>query len=489
MSIRYFHPPDEDQKVPPTCIQEETWQHVLRFPFQRNYPSGGGEVPFFISPDEDYWQHTIRIPERRVYPGGGGQVKTIGVDEDFQQVPLSLDIPWVVTLWMDDSGAVPPPAPIQDEDFWQNPVGPVQAILAIPEPWTWDVQENAGSLQGRPDEDYWQNWVAPVPAVLGRLYLVDSDDVPAGSLYGLAEEFYWQNPVLPVPAIQYQQLPYLPDPEELPVGSLFGQPDEDFWQNPVPPVAATLGKLYLPDPDETAGFFFGQPDEDFWVNAVAPGPIPLTFGKLYLPDPEESAGFFFGQPDEDFWQNPVFPVVASLGKLYLPDPEENPAGFVLIRLDEDFWQNAVAPISAYTPSLVFSDDDVIVPQPPLPFDEDFWQNAVAAIPGVQYVPLPYLPDPEEIPAGSLIPPIPPPPPPVPSTCPCSQTPTIPRDKLFDITLCPITTGIWWACIFTQPNTPLNKRMGGSPIIIYVYGTQQQAFAEARQFVLHNLGVQ
>ena len=84
---------------------------------------------------------------------------------------------------------------------------------------------------------------------------------------------------------------------------------------------------------------------------------------------------------------------------------QEPAGSLHGLPDEDFWVNLVRPSVVQVPLIAFSDDEVIAS--PLVLDEDFWLNLVAPVTASQYQYLPYLPDAEEIPAGSLIPPIPP----------------------------------------------------------------------------------
>lgn len=202
----------------------------------------------------------------------------------------------------------------------------------------------------------------------------DIQDPTGTNLHQPANEDYWQNPTAPVPATLYQQLP-LTDVEQIPAGGLRGQPDEDFWPAqllPVP-VPATLGHLYLPDPDEIpAGTLHGQFDEDFWANPTPPVP-----GSNLVPFPwsfDEQTPRLFGRPDEDFWWAQLLPspVPATLSRLYLPDPDEIPAASLHGQMDEDFWINPVAPVWTY-PTRVFTDDDIIVPQP-VTFqpDEDFW---------------------------------------------------------------------------------------------------------------------
>ncbi len=217
------------------------------------------------------------------------------------------------------------------------------------------------------------------------------DEIPAGSLYGQPDEDFWQNPVVPVPASIYQRFPYLPDPEEIPAGGLFGQFDEDFWALGPPSVPAKIYQSlpYLPDAEEIpAGKLFGQADEDFWKNAVAPVPATLQWPQQWTFDVQEPAGNLFGQADEDFWNNPVRPVPATLLPLQQwPFDSQEPTLFG--QYDEDFWVNPVRRVWAYPPPLVFSDDEIVVPQPAafIP-DEDFWVNPVPPVQGTNLWPQP-----------------------------------------------------------------------------------------------------
>src|SRR6266851_1430931 len=289
-----------------------------------------------------------------------------------------------------------PASTIVDEDFWQNPVAPVIATFYRTLPLA-DLDEIIVATIGQPDEDFWVNWVNPVQATFyQKLPLVpDPEELPAGSLYGQPDEDFWDNWVNPVQATFYQKLP-LGDVEEIPAGSLYGQPDEDFWNNPVNPVQATFyQKLPLGDPEEIpAGSLYGQPDEDFWKNPVAP--VLATFYRtLPLADLDEIIVATIGQPDEDFWlPNPQ--IAFTFTRFTTPDDD-----FVApIRIfDEDFWNNPVLPVLPVSFAIVaLADSDI---QYIITFDEEFWQNPVVPVLAQFYQKLPLIPDPEEIPAGSL----------------------------------------------------------------------------------------
>jgi hypothetical protein len=201
------------------------------------------------------------------------------------------------------------------------------------------------------------------------------------------EETEWQNRVRPVPPPSFQALPYGPEPEELPAGSLRGQPDEDFWQNPVAAVPAC--------PPRASG---GWP--------------PALYGQLpYLPDPtEDPAGSPHGLPEEAEWQNWVAPLSASFCQQFpyasaetaevLPQAVSPP--------EEDFWQNPVPygtgqnPVPGLIPN-VAACRGTALPLPYLPDGEEipagslygvpeefYWQNPVPPVPAAMWQPMPYL---------------------------------------------------------------------------------------------------
>lgn len=265
------------------------------------------------------------------------------------------------------------PQAVADEAFWQNPVAPVPAIFYQNYPYLPDSEEiPASGLYGQPDEDFWQNPTAPVKATLGAIYLPDPEEIPAAQLSATVDEYYWQNEVAPVKATLGSL--YLPDPEEIPSGNLSATVDEYFWVNSVPPIFSYSVPAVFSYDDvivpQVAAFV---PDEDFWVNPVLPALQTSIVPSLNIDSQEPT---LFGQFDEDFWQNAVQPVQAALAwpQQFTFDVQE-PSGSLFGQPDEDFWKNWVAPVQA-----------------------SLYQN------------LPYLPDPEEIPAGSLIPPVPPVPP-------------------------------------------------------------------------------
>jgi hypothetical protein len=126
--------------------------------------------------------------------------------------------------------------------------------------------------------------------------------------------------------------------------------------------------------DDPANTLHGQYDEDFWNNSVPP--VPATLGPLYLPDPEYiPAGTLYGPPLDEFWVNPVAPVQAVLAPLYLPDPEYIPANTLRAPADEVYWQPQTQ--QQWPSTQAFIDDEIIVLQPVIfSLDEDFWSPQI-----------------------------------------------------------------------------------------------------------------
>ena len=393
----YFQPNDEDQLVPavapPPIVDDDFWAGALTSvatialaaslavsAISTTVSHGHDDSVSFAPPEEDF--------------GAPYQI----VPEPVQQI----------LIFLDDGSS--PTAFQPDEDYATSQIVRVAPIGSYPVPIVFTYDDVIGTLPNfiQTDEDFWQNSVAPVPSSFGRLYLPDPEEIPAGSLVGPPPanpiDEYWQNQVAPVPPSLYIQYPYITDPEELPAHTLSGQPDEDYWQNPTAPVPAILFQRLpfgsIADQEEIPASLFGQPDEDFWQNAVRPVPGTNYQPLPYLPDPEElPVAAFGGTIEEDFWQNPVAPVYSYSTPKFFTDDD-----ITIFGLEDEFWQNPVAPVPFYPVPLVFIADDTTEIIPPIE-DEDYWQNPTAPVPATNYQRLPYLPDPEEIPAGNLVGPV------------------------------------------------------------------------------------
>ena len=347
----------------------------------------------------------------------------------------------------------------------------------------------AGSLKkfSTPDEDFWSNPTAPFPATISQPlpYAIGEPAEMFPQTVLPPDEDFWRNPVAPVAGTNYQPLPYLPDVSDDPAGSLVKASglDEDYWALCVQGTSASFAAAawnifqclpYLPDPsDEPAQFhgilleWYAEANATSSVGyniyrALASGqegstplnPAPVSVGAspgslcayadttiqwgvpyyyyvcsidtstqtISSPSSQISASF---PPtvDEDFWSNLVPPSAPAnfLRLPYLPDPDEVPAGHFakFTSPDEDYWTNLGAGGWGLGPAGwgFAPGGKLAVPFPQLPYlpdvdeipagslyavpEEFYWQNPVAPASLAIFQRLPYLPDPEEIPAGGF----------------------------------------------------------------------------------------
>jgi hypothetical protein len=59
------------------------------------------------------------------------------------------------------------------------------------------------------------------------------------------------------------------------------------------------------------------------------------------------------------------------------------------------------------------------------------------------------------------------------------------DLLYDIQTVQINPGTWDVTMISQPNSNQALRMGGASITLRLYGSEQSAIAQAKQFMIHN----
>ena len=189
---------------------------------------------------------------------------------------------------------------------------------------------------------------------------------------------------------------YFHPPDEVPQQPTL-RIEENEWRNPVSPAWFSLlspwpwqFEQHESPTLETALVF------DEWQNSVAPV-------HTYAVPPCYTADDVFVAPQptiavEEDWSIRPAPVAAyAVPRVFVDDETLVPVPPIQ---DEDFWTSAVAPIFTY-PARVFLADDVIQIEPPAR-DEDYWQSGVSPVAASIYLLLPYLPDPEEIPASSLV---------------------------------------------------------------------------------------
>lgn len=340
------------------------------------------------------------------------------------------------------------------EDYWQNNVPPVNwpqpALLT-------DTDQHPVFVSAfEADEDFWNNAVAPL---WGQNYLVlplvIPEDFPAfpNANPVLDDGGLWQ-PQIPAADLDWNVLFFLddgswvpamqPDEDFLPTSALpapynwpwasqaFQSSDEDqlvrqfvaaedpIWLQLVRPVEASLiwPRPWVFEQNEEGNNLRAFTDELFWEWLVPAVPRVLTGPTQWSFDQQEPAGNLFLDLDEGL-QGPLPSPVPDANRLLQqwPFEQNEPSGSFSTIHEEDLWINAVSPViwmPAYLFSSVTAYDEVIGTTPSTGQDEDFWNYFVtpwvAPVPDAMLLRFPYLPDPEEIPAGSLVPFVPPPPP-------------------------------------------------------------------------------
>jgi hypothetical protein len=315
----------------------------------------------------------------------------------------------------------------------------------------------AGSLFSNPlvQEEYWQNPVPPVNWPQTAVFTDDDIHVQFVQVF-TPDDGDWKNLVAPVQATNYIQLPLGIDDQtpQFAVVNAVTDDNESIWSPQIQPWEPNWTLLFFLDDGSTVPVF--QYDEDFWVSGVAPYNWPQPAQPFQASDDDGFVQSFSGndegvwtpqvtavadslrlqQPwvweqneqvanlvaftDEVYWQNPTPPVPDSIwllrqdafdsqdpvGNLTLilddgfqpgwqpfvptPDPgsllllqqwpfEQNePAGSLYTLRDEDFWVNPVPPVNWTYPLLPNFDEVITTFTPFLQPDEDFGQQPVVA---------------------------------------------------------------------------------------------------------------
>ena len=206
-----------------------------------------------------------------------------------------------------------------------------------------------------PDEDFWQNWTAPTPLTVGKLYLPETEEIPAATLYGNGRGYHVR--------------------AKRSSGS-HGQPDEDLWVNWVSPVSLTLQwpQQWQFEQNESPTLH-GQPDEDLWINPVSPAQNTLTWPQQWAFEQNEP-GNLSGQPDEDYWVNSVKPLQSTLlWPQQWTFEQHEPAGSLYGVLDDGTWVNLPQSLAPWTSQPFLS--DVEFAYQITVAEEDYWQNMVS----------------------------------------------------------------------------------------------------------------
>jgi hypothetical protein len=329
------------------------------------------------------------------------------------------------------------------EEYWQNPTPP--AVWPQPSVLTDDDVHPTFVPVFTPDDGDWQALVPPAPAT-NYLFLpfLDPEQSPTftAAVPVVDDSSVWA-PALPPADSDWNVLFFLDDGSWVPAM----EPDEDFWAPQLQPQNWPQPSQPFAVADEQVPQF--PAEDDFWPQYVAPVPASLLWPQQFQFEQFESTNLIAFVEDV-FWQNPTPPVPATYGLLQqwpfeqnepagslnipafeetlwqnqvppVPDGlrlqqqwvfEQNEPGSLRTNQDEDFWINPVAPV-VFVYQQPFLSDELVVPQSASTIDEVYWASQVSPIvfpvPATSILVYPYQPDPEEIPAGSLVPFIPPPP--------------------------------------------------------------------------------
>ena len=391
------------------------------------------ERPTPLTVDDEFWANPVwPSPTPTWVPlfGLADETATFPLDEDFWSPPIPPGPPIIRAVIADDE--LVPFVPVLEEDGWRTP-WPVQTTTWVP---VFLVADDTAPASFFSEED---GWLPPLPAIIRPPLVFTADDERPTPAAPLVDEDAWANPtrtVQPptwVPVFQLADetaTPLVPPEEEgwflddsskkshartqtiqVPwrddgLAGLFGEDDYPVFWLPAPVTAQSVWTAIRPTwilgGNEDAPPLTGQPDEDFWQNPVAPLAAANLLRLPYLPDPEEiPAGALHGQPDEDFYLSPI-PPPPPIIRPFTADDEITS----FLRAEEEYWQNPTAPVPATNfvrIPLLPDPEEIPAGQLRGQPDEDFWQNAVRPVPAANVLRFPYLPDPEEIPAGNLVP--------------------------------------------------------------------------------------
>lgn len=368
---------------------------------------------FWLTPSSGVWQ----VPIGAVFADD----IFVSLPEEQPWIPQgSLSASWTAQAFLDsEDTAFPPPPTIVEDEGWL-PTLPSSSSLA---PSVASEDESpAGTLFGQPDEDAWLPPVVPSLVIPVRP-ATDDGDLPI-ILAAFTPDEDLSLRVLHIPDWPRGFGSGTPPPAPSFV------PDEDAW------FPLTISRQFVqflvideadaasftPDEDHPATAWF--PPSQIWRAAVraflddeliVPQPAPGQPDEDYLPPSPSWQWRLLQSPSTDDSDLPVAPTVLGLDEATWTPPasawiistprtfadDDVPAGSLSGRFDEDY--RIPLPLAIPSPPRATIDDDIwvlFIPPPPIQ-DEDFWWSWVRPIPATNRIILPYLPDPEEIPAGTL----------------------------------------------------------------------------------------
>lgn len=268
----------------------------------------------------------------------------------------------------------PPQAPVeQDEDYWQNPVGPTwyEAPRVAVEQWRWDEQEAVPV----PLVVQAPGWGLLLPSVVSAVPLPwrwDDGNAPMAAPAAMVDDEA-AAPLIVWPATAPAP-PWWVD-DDLPPGAH----EDDCWAPPLqglwllPPVAAPT--------DDGTGLPQIQGDEDSRAVFPAPALWPVPAAVVALEDEWVASPAATLAEDDAGYQPPI----PSLGAVpWLPlwgvDGSDVPVPTAASLVGDEPWTVQVPPVWGYPAPAVGTDDgDLPIAPPTTARDEDAWTSGVAAV--------------------------------------------------------------------------------------------------------------
>jgi hypothetical protein len=350
--------------------------------------------PVSFVPSDDDWQPLVALETKlniQVWSLEDDITQNTFIGENESLTVLSVGELDVVQLFsLDDNLPVVAAVTTPTEDDWQ----PLVTYQPVIQTTLWFEDETQFVVVV--DDNY--TWELPVvlSQIVSSVFSTDDDIVPQPAPFIPSEDYWLQL------AVDKAEVVVLNFPEIGGGGVPTTQPTsisivEADWQVWTPALVKPL-PLYLPDPEQTPALYAPAGAES-GASSFGGRRIYTTEFRLWefideLPQQPVTPLPF----DEELWQVYTPPLQAAK-PLYLPEPEELPAGSLRGVADDEYWQ-VYTPVALAPIVTLWAENDETVPQPlPLNIDESDWQVYTPVWLAAQ--PL-YLPDPESIPAGSLV---------------------------------------------------------------------------------------
>lgn len=348
-------------------------------------------------------------------PAGSLSTQVLAIEEYAQ--PLVAPANWPQPSVFTDDDAHPTFVQVffPDDGDWRPLVAPVPDANYVRLPFL-EPDESPQFVAASPVVDAQEPWgPQPPPQEQNWTLLFFLDDGSAVPVFQYDEDF--ASPQIPPQNWPQPQQPFASHDDLLPQVPAY----DDVWLQLVPPVSQTFvwPQQWFFEQNESTNLVAFTAEEHAWPVPV-PVPATLALVQQWPFEQNDPAGNLSAPAfEETLWQNRVFPVPDSLRLLQPWQFEQNEPGGLRTNIDELYWLNWVPAISGYpVPAIYFqlfggSADEIVVQQSTATVDEIYWGPQVSPIifpvQATSLLVYPYQPDPEEIPAGSLVPFIPPPP--------------------------------------------------------------------------------